>query len=207
MAEETIEHWITGLAAKQPTPGGGAAAALSAAMAAALLGMVSMYTTGPKWPDISVKMQSLARVLTKLRIRALTLMRADAEAFGEVAETYKMSAVSTKQKAEKHAAVQHALIQASNPPIRVIDIAVELLSYAEELAALGNPNVISDVGIAACNIRSAIESALINIEINRHVITDPKQNKRLKTIIEETTAITNRIDSVQVVVKDRIASA
>jgi formiminotetrahydrofolate cyclodeaminase len=46
--EQTIEAFLTDLAARIPAPGGGATAALHAAQAAALLGMVARYSDGPK---------------------------------------------------------------------------------------------------------------------------------------------------------------
>ena len=47
MRAETIADFLDQLAARLPTPGGGATAALDAAQAAALVAMVARYSQGP----------------------------------------------------------------------------------------------------------------------------------------------------------------
>ena len=46
ISSETINEYLARLASREPTPGGGAAAALHAAQGAALVAMVARYTTG-----------------------------------------------------------------------------------------------------------------------------------------------------------------
>ena len=71
LQELTIEEFLGELAAKQPTPGGGSAAALSGALAA---GLVSMAAEFSRNKDISKQAQALMNTLTDLIDR-------DAEAF------------------------------------------------------------------------------------------------------------------------------
>ncbi|WP_411142455.1 cyclodeaminase/cyclohydrolase family protein [Streptomyces sp. x-80] len=49
MRDEKISDFLARLADRLPAPGGGASAALHAAQAAALLGMVARYSTGEKY--------------------------------------------------------------------------------------------------------------------------------------------------------------
>ena len=49
MRDEKISDFLARLADRVPAPGGGAAAALHAAQAAALLGMVARYSTGERY--------------------------------------------------------------------------------------------------------------------------------------------------------------
>src|SRR5204862_328855 len=99
----TLVEWLEQLASKQPTPGGGAAAALAAATSAALVGMVSNYTTGPKWQDREARMQQIASEAAKLRQQALTLMDADAKAFAKVGEAYKSPHVTDTETEARNA--------------------------------------------------------------------------------------------------------
>ena len=48
MPDETIAHFLARLAARSAAPGGGAAGALHAAQAAALLAMVARFSDGPR---------------------------------------------------------------------------------------------------------------------------------------------------------------
>ncbi|MGH3280617.1 MAG: cyclodeaminase/cyclohydrolase family protein, partial [Trebonia sp.] len=49
MRDESIESFLTRLASRSPVPGGGAAGALQAAQAAALLAMVARFSDDPRY--------------------------------------------------------------------------------------------------------------------------------------------------------------
>ena len=50
--ERSLSDYLNDLAARRPAPGGGSAAALSAAIGASLMSMVANYTVGnPKYKD------------------------------------------------------------------------------------------------------------------------------------------------------------
>src|SRR5690606_22987278 len=51
IGSETLHDYLERLASREPTPGGGAAAALHAAQGAALIAMVARYTTGAKYAE------------------------------------------------------------------------------------------------------------------------------------------------------------
>src|ERR1700716_2093062 len=88
MRDETIAAFLGQLAARVPAPGGGATAALHAAQAAALLAMVARYSDGPKY-DAGL-MNRIVSEADELREDALALAEADANAFGAVAEAYRL---------------------------------------------------------------------------------------------------------------------
>lgn len=181
----TLEEWLSELASKQPAPGGGAAAALSAAVSAALLGMVSTYTTGPKWADRQGRMQAINTEVAKLRSQALTLMQADADAFAKVGAAYRLPKTTADEQASRQAAIQAALTAAADPPGQVVELASGLTSLAGELVDTGNPNVISDVAVAASNARAALEAAIANIEINQQLIKDAATKHDLQSVVQK----------------------
>ena len=83
MRDETIGSYLGQLAARVPAPGGGAAAALHVAQSAALVAMVARYSNGARY-DADL----MARIFSEadgLRAEALSLIEADAAAFGAVA--------------------------------------------------------------------------------------------------------------------------
>src|ERR1700687_6059514 len=88
MRDDTIAAFLDQLAARVPAPGGGATAALHAAQAAALLAMVARYSNGARY-----NAELMNRIVTEadeLREDALALAEADADAFGAVAEAYRL---------------------------------------------------------------------------------------------------------------------
>jgi formiminotetrahydrofolate cyclodeaminase len=180
-----IDDWLSALASRTPAPGGGAAAALGAATAAALVGMVANYTTGERFLDRSEEMEAITEEAARLRSQALDLAAADAAAFGKVGHAYALARETVAEQEKRAQAIQEALIGAAGPPTEVATTAQEVLVLAEGLVESGNPNVISDVAVAASLARAAIESALVNIEINQALIDSAEVKDRLGRTISD----------------------
>ena len=197
MFDESVAKWLESLANKQPTPGGGAVAALSAALSAALIGMVTSYTTGPKWTDRETRMQALNQEAAELRQRALQLVEEDAAAFSQVGTAYGMSQETEDDKSARNVAIQNALKAAAQPPAHTVDVAIRLVDIADELVEVCNPNIISDVAVAASNARAALEAAIVNIEINEASINAQDEKAVLHTkVLEAQKALDRSGDAV-----------
>jgi formiminotetrahydrofolate cyclodeaminase len=204
---DTLKNWLESLAAKQPTPGGGAAAALSAAIAAALVGMVSIYTTGPKWQDRTDRMQVIHDEAAKLRQEALALMKVDAKAFAQVGAAYQLPKDSDTERSARQLSIQKALVGAAEPPRLTAELSAKVVALADELAITGNPNVISDVAVAASNARAALESAIVNIEINEALISDETIKRTLQQAVKDATLMIGKADAITMAVRERIQRA
>ncbi len=207
MQETKIPDWLEDLASKNPTPGGGAVAALSAAISAAQLGMVVAYTTGPKWQTVAAQMKIIGLELTKIRTQALELVDVDAAAFSAVGSAYKLPKESDSEKTTRQEAIQSALINAAEPPIETSHLAMKLVDFAVELAEKANPNVISDVAVGASLAKAALESAIVNIEINMHSISDDTVKKKLIAAIEDATDSIQDADGVIETVRDKMGNS
>jgi formiminotetrahydrofolate cyclodeaminase len=167
-----------------------------AAVSAGLLQMVSNYTTGKRWADREARMQAIAVEVGGLRNAALSLAEADEVAFAAVGAAYQLPRASDEERAARDAAVQQALLGAAEPPLTVGDLAARLVEISSELAATGNPNVISDVAVASSTARCVIESAIVNIEINKRSLTDPEAIARLDAAVERLTGSVQAADVV-----------
>jgi formiminotetrahydrofolate cyclodeaminase len=184
MAGDSTESWLEQLAAKTPTPGGGAAAGLGAAMAAALLAMVANYTSGDRYADRAARMAEMVEELAALRLAALEAMDDDEVAFGAVGAAYALPRANDAEKAARGAAIEVALLGATKPPLAVGRACERLATFAQELADQGNPNVISDVGVGAAFARAAVDSALLNVAINASLISDEAQRGELAVAMQ-----------------------
>lgn len=207
MQNVKISDWLEDLASKNPTPGGGAVAALSAAISAAQLGMVAAYTTGPKWLAVEARMNIIGVELTKIRNEALSLAEADAKAFSAVGNAYKMPKDSTNEKSARKTEIQNALTLAVEPPIETSRLAMKLVNFAVVLAETGNPNVVSDVAVGASLAKAALESAIVNIEINMYSIIDEATKKKLVSAVEDATDAIQDADGVVETVRDRMGNS
>ncbi|WP_311211495.1 MULTISPECIES: cyclodeaminase/cyclohydrolase family protein [unclassified Arthrobacter] len=207
ISSETINDYLSRLASRQPTPGGGAAAALHAAQGAALVAMVARYTTGPKYEQHAALVARITSATDHLIIEALRLADADEHAFQSVIDSYKLPSETEQLKATKAAAIRDALVQAAHTPAQLIKVSGEVVDLATELFDVANPNVISDVAAAADAARAAATTARVNIDINVVAIKDTAARTRLA---DQTDGLEDKVvlaaDSLVKRVRERILS-
>lgn len=163
---QTVGGFLTKLAARMPAPGGGATAAVHAAQAAALVGMVARYSDGARFAEHSEEVSEIVQASDRLRVEALRLAEADAAAFSAVAEAYALPRSTEGEKAARATAIAAALREACAPPVAVIETPAEVVSLTERILPIGNRNVITDVAAAAEAARAAATTARVNVEIN-----------------------------------------
>lgn len=205
MRDDTIDDFLTRLADRVPAPGGGASAALHAAQAAALLGMVARYSTGEKY---AAHADDVARIVTEtdaLRARALRLAEEDAAAFTAVTNAYRMPKDTREAKAARSAAIAQALVGAGRAPARVIEVAEAAVGFAEELLPIGNRNVITDVAAATEAARAAATTARVNVEINLSGIRDEEVRAELRAAVAKVDDVADRAERVTAAVRKEIA--
>lgn len=172
IGSETIDDYLGRLASRKPTPGGGAAAALHAAQGAALVAMVARFSSGAKYEQHAEATSRIISAADRLIDEALRLADADEAAFQSVIASYQLPASGNTERATRAAAIQDSLVQAAQPPSRLIRLAGSVVELATELLDIANPNVISDVAAAADAARAAATTARVNIDINVVAVKD-----------------------------------
>ncbi|MCC7353760.1 MAG: cyclodeaminase/cyclohydrolase family protein [Anaerolineae bacterium] len=167
LAEQTLTHSLGALAAATPTPGGGSAAALTGATAAALVEMVCGLTIGrEKFAAAQEEVkQVLARAQT-LRPRLLALAEEDAAAFDALTAAYKLPKGTEAEKSARGEAIQQALRAATETPVRTAEAAAEVVTLARAMVEKGNPNAASDAGVAVLLAEAAVQGAALNVRTN-----------------------------------------
>jgi len=177
--DQTIGPWLEALASSAPAPGGGAAAALSAAIGAALIEMVCNLTIGrPRYAAHEALMREALARATTLRRRALGLAAADARAFGAVTDAYRLpKETDERARAER---IQEALIGATEVPLETAALAAEVVQLAGRIVDGANVNALADIAAAAAAARAALETALVNVEANLAALPDRSRSRELR---------------------------
>src|SRR5947208_10026892 len=86
-----VREFSDQLAAGQPTPGGGSAAALAGALGAGLVSMVCNFTVGrEKYADVEDEMRGVLRRSEELRGELERAVEDDVAAYGGYAEAQRM---------------------------------------------------------------------------------------------------------------------
>jgi methenyltetrahydrofolate cyclohydrolase len=204
--DEKIGDFLDQLAERVPAPGGGAASALQAAQGAALLGMVARYTTGEKYAEHAVTISRIITEVDELRTIALRLAEADTEAFGTVADAYRLPKSTEEEQAARSAAIAQALANAAWPPAQVINVAAMVVDLAEALAVIGNRHVLGDVAAAAESARSAVATARVNVEVNLAGIPGEQASEDMITAAGKADGIIARAEQVTAFIRQQISS-
>lgn len=207
MGEQSMAGWLEALASSAPAPGGGAAAGLEVAMAAALVEMVCNLTIGkPAYAEHDAAMTAARDRARAIRSEAIGLMDEDAAAFSAVIDAYKLPRSSDLERAARSEAIQHALALAADVPRRTARAAAASVGLGESILDAANPNVITDIAAGAAAARAALDSARVNIEINAASITDPMIGAGLAAALEEIVRELDRADRLIATVRERLAA-
>jgi len=168
-SDQTINGFLDALAGKQPTPGGGAAAAMTGATAAATAGMVVSYSLGKKkLAEHEETNQAANKQLTNARAMFLKLADEDAEGYGVLNALWSLDKDDPRRIKEWDAAVAGAIA----PPRAMLALAVDLLMRIEALVPTTNRMLKSDLGVAAVLCEGAAKAAAWNIRINLSLVDE-----------------------------------
>mgnify|MGYP000209402193 FL=1 len=173
LVEQRVIDFVAATASKEPTPGGGAIAALTAATGAALAEMVANLTFGKKgYEAVQSEMEALQAKAQAIRERMLELSQADADVFNIFINALGLPKNTDEEKAIRTAAIQQAYKDAAMVPFEIGELANQIFDLAELASQKGNQNLITDGIIAAINARAAVKAAFLNVRINLSGIKD-----------------------------------
>lgn len=165
----TITEFDDALASNAPAPGGGGAAALAGALAAALGSMVCNLTAGKKsYAQYEEDNQKALQHLEAARKHLLTLIDEDARAFAPLQKYLSLP----KDDPERKAHMDAALRVACYVPTDVLYTCEDVAGLLAPLAEHGLRGAVSDVGVGLELCRAAMRAARMNILINASIMPD-----------------------------------
>lgn len=169
----SLQAYVDDAAARKPAPGGGSVSALAGALAAAMSEMAANFTAAnKKFATVEGVIRDMLEELARCRDRLLDLMDLDVEAYGAVSQAYSLPKDSDEQKTARRGRIQAALRAAMEVPLQVMRQCARLGEIADGLADIGNPNLITDVGVSAILAEGACAAARLNVEVNLKHLED-----------------------------------
>lgn len=184
-AQASIEAYLGKLASADPEPGGGSVAALVGALGAGLVTMVCDLTLGKeKFAAVQESVAGIRSQAETLRAELTKLITADADAYAQVAAAMKLPRDTEEQKSERARLLQAALKGAAAVPLRVAEAAGDVARLTLPAAEQGNPNAVSDAGVAVLLADAAAQSAALNVKINLGWIEDKDFNEDAWTRVQ-----------------------
>jgi formiminotetrahydrofolate cyclodeaminase len=157
-----VREFVSAVGAHAPTPGGGAASAVAAALAASLTEMAGRYTVG-RGPEPASFTELIGRA-EGLRERALCLADEDARAYERYAAALRIRAASDPDRRRR--ALSDAADAAAEVPAELGRLAVEIAELGEQLVEWGNPHLRSDACAAVLLSAAVASSAAVLVSEN-----------------------------------------
>lgn len=164
---ETLIGYLDALASSSPTPGGGSAACIVGAQAAALVAMVARITgSGSVYVAVHPLAQEIAKRAEDLRRDLLKARERDEEAYGAVSAARLLPKTNEHEKALRATALQKALRGAAEAPLTAMALALDVLELAQRARKLENPHLISDLACASDFAAAAFSASAHNVRVN-----------------------------------------
>ncbi|MFM1871726.1 MAG: hypothetical protein RL398_1148 [Planctomycetota bacterium] len=207
MIEQTLRQFLDSLAAKTPTPGGGAAAAIAGCMGTALFTMVIRFSRGKKanvdregdLATVETRLEGLAALLSPMAER-------DCKAFDLVSAAYKMPKATPDETALRERAIQEAMVGAMVVPEETLCLARDVMAAMEGVIGCIAKTIASDLASGASLLLAAAEGAFLNVRINAMFLTDRELAdntlKRATSVLDE---VRQRQKAIAVVVDGMLA--
>jgi formiminotetrahydrofolate cyclodeaminase len=188
-AGETVRGLLGRIASAGPEGGGGAAAALTGATAAALVAMVGGVAARHARADGGVA--EIVAEADALRARLLALIARDVEAFGRVVDARR------RRDETGPAALRDALVQATEVPLELAGASARILEQCVALLPTARPSTLSDVAVAATLAAAALEGAALTAGANLEGLDAPafvaEARGRLDRLLRDGAALRARL--------------
>ncbi len=168
-----IKAFAEETASESPAPGGGSISAYAGALGAALATMVANLSANKRgWDDKIEVFSNHAENGQTLMSDLLNLVDEDTNAFNKIMEAFRLAKNTDEEKAIRKEAIENATKNAIEVPFNIMKKALESMELIKEMAVNGNPNSVSDAGVAALCARTAVRGAFLNVKINAGDLND-----------------------------------
>jgi glutamate formiminotransferase/formiminotetrahydrofolate cyclodeaminase len=173
LVDRSLTDFANETASESPAPGGGSISAYAGALGAALATMVANLSSHKRgWDDRWEEFSNWAEKGMAIQQELLHLVDEDTNAFNRIMDAFGLPKGSDEERATRNTAIQEATKYAIEVPFRVMKKSYEAFEVIRAMAETGNPNSVSDAGVGALCVRSAVMGAYLNVKINAADLED-----------------------------------
>lgn len=191
MTEHDLSHTpfrgvLERLAGRDATPGGGAASAWAGALGASLVQMLAGLTrTHEGFAEREGLLEAIAEQARESREHLLAYAVKDAEAYGAVLAAQRLAAEGEEERKTRTAAVQAALAQATEVPLRIMEECLQVIGLAKNVLESGLHAAASDGAVGAVLARAGLQSASLTVKANLALLDDQDYAQMTRTKLDE----------------------
>ncbi len=169
----TVRGFADETASDSAAPGGGSISALAGVLGAALGTMVANLSAAKRgWEDRVQEFSPWAEQGQTLKDKLIALVDEDTRAFDAIMDAFGLPKDTPEQFAARKQAIEDASKYATEVPFRTMQTSFECIPLLKRMAEHGNPNSLSDVGVGALCIKTAVRGAWLNVLINAQGLSD-----------------------------------
>ena len=195
------KEFIEELSTNSPAPGGGSVSALAGALGAALSSMVAALSHEKKeLLDLKPEMNEIGIEAQNLKDRLSFLVDEDTNAFNKVMDANRLSATNDVEQIAKNQAIEISNKYAIEIPFETAKKCFRVIELADTLVEKGNPNSVSDAGVAAEVALAGVSGACMNVLINLTSVEDESYCDDMKNKVGD---IMEKAESLQKVVFEK----
>lgn len=181
-------------ASEFPAPGGGSVSAYVGALGVSLGTMVANLSAHKRgWDDKWEMYSDWAVKGQQLKNELIRLVDEDTNAFNKIMDAFGLPKDTDEQKAKRKQAIEDATKYAIEIPLAVMKTSHASLGLIAKMVEIGLPSSISDAGVGALCVRTAVTGAYLNVRINAVGLADKAyaeaKSKEAIAIREETDKI------------------
>jgi formiminotetrahydrofolate cyclodeaminase len=196
--ELSLRDALTATAGPSATPGGGSNAPVTSAFGLGLV-VMALEVTQAKQPS-----EALANAIARGRALLSTLAgHADRDVlvFATYMQALGLPKADAAQQAARSAALQAAVLGATEAPLTAAEACVEGLRYSEAIASLVQRNVWSDLLAGADLMFGSLKAVLRSVDINLPAVRDEAARNtfadRARAIAAEASAVYARLEGAE----------
>jgi len=181
---QSLDEFLTELSSRNPTPGGGSAAGLAAAMGAALVEMVA-NVVGARDEAEKNRLAAFVDSCEASRAEFAAMMDQDSTAFESYMTAVKLPKTTDDDKLVRRAAMQDALKGSTRAPLA---LAVRVCDFAELLVATfcdAPKDIASDLYVGTAMLEAAFAGAIANVYVNLASLRDPVFKDETRVTVQQ----------------------
>ncbi len=182
LMDMTCSDFADETASESPAPGGGSISAYMGALGVSLATMVANLSSHkPGWDDRWEEFSGWADKGQQLKNELILLVDEDTNAFNKIMDAFSLPKNTDEEKINRTEAIQSATKYAIEIPLRVMVKSFEAFEIIKAMAEIGNPNSVTDAGVGALAVRSAVLGAYLNVKINASGLKDKEYVEKVLT--------------------------
>lgn len=168
---QSLDEFLTELSSRSPTPGGGTAAGLAAAMGVALTEMVA-NVVGSHDDAEKLRLASFVEHCDVARAEFVAMMDRDSAAFEAYMNAVHLPKATPVEKDSRRAAMQEALKGSTKAPLA---LAIRICDFTDLLVTTFSDapkSIASDLYVGAAMLEAGFSGAIANVYVNLAYIKD-----------------------------------